>query len=405
MGRGDGRFFMRGSRWWIQYSFRGEQQREPARVLDRKLGRLRPAKDEKEAKRALEARRTEKAGGRFIGLQAERVTVNELLDAYVSHQRSAEIRSLDKLLFHIKPIRAYFGAWRASEVTTFAVESYQQGRREAGRAAATIRRELECLRGAFNYAAEQAPPRYPKHLVPTIPMPPVDNVRTGYFERADIEALLQHVSDPDLTDFIEWSFRTGMRRGEISKLTWEMLDRSGSMWVLRIPGTITKNKAGRSFGFDGAARAIIERRLKSRRLDCPLVFHRAGGPVGHFYGPWKTALKAANLPPGLIFHDLRRSAVRTLIRSGVDPSVAMKVSGHKTRSMLDRYNIIEETETAAALAKADAYLSTQPTTRPVVALTANQGSGRSGETRGQFGDNRSLTSDAAWCRRWDLNPH
>ena len=89
---------------------------------------------------------------------------------------------------------------------------------------------------------------------------------------------------------------------------------------------------------------------------------------------WNKALKDAKLPEGRLFHDLRRSAVRTLIRSGVDPSIAMKVSGHRSRSMLDRYNIIAEDETAAAFATADAYLSTQPATRNV--------------EEGQFGDNR-----------------
>jgi hypothetical protein len=69
------------------------------------------------------------------------------------------------------------------------------------------------------------------------------------------------------------------------------------------------------------------------------------------------ALQKAGLPAGRLFHDLRRSAVRTLIRAGVDETTAMKVSGHKTRSMLLRYNIVTERETADALLRADAYLS------------------------------------------------
>ena len=66
---------------------------------------------------------------------------------------------------------------------------------------------------------------------------------------------------------------------------------------------------------------------------------------------------------GAFFLDLRRSAVRTLIRAGVDESTAMKVPGHKTRAMLARYNIVTERETADALLRADAFLSTQPRTR------------------------------------------
>src|SRR5437899_2625676 len=93
---------------------------------------------------------------------------------------------------------------------------------------------------------------------------------------------------------------------------------------------------------------------------------------------WRNALRAARLPQGLLFHDLRRSAVRTLIRAGVDETTTMKVSGHKTRSMLLRYNIVTERETADALLRADAFLSNQPRERNV--------------EEGQFGDSRQSVS-------------
>ena len=158
-----------------------------------------------------------------------------------------------------------------------------------------------------------------------------------------------------------------MRKGEIARLTWDMLDRSGSPWVLRIPAAITKNRTGRTLGLEGEVRAIIERRLRVRRFDSPLIFHRVLQGQARD-SPSRTSgtsggmpSRPAGLPSGRLFHDLRRSAVRTLIRAGVDETTAMKVSGHKTRSMLLRYNIVTERETADALLRADAYLSTQPT--------------------------------------------
>jgi len=104
-----------------------------------------------------------------------------------------------------------------------------------------------------------------------------------------------------------------MRKGEIARLTWDMLNRSGTPWVLRIPAAITKNRIGRTLGLEGEVRAIIERRLRLRRFDCPLVVHRVckgkpGPPITDFWDAWRNALQVAGLPAGRLFHDLRRSA-------------------------------------------------------------------------------------------------
>jgi integrase len=138
----------------------------------------------------------------------------------------------------------------------------------------------------------------------------------------------------------------------------------------RLRAENAKTGEARTLMLVGDLAELIERhyqaRLFTRITGTPFVseyvFHRKGRPIEDFRGPWERACETARVP-GLLFHVLRRSAVRNMDRAGVSRHVAMKISGHKTEAVYQRYNIVNEADLRAAAEKTQMYLDTLPTKR------------------------------------------
>jgi integrase len=171
------------------------------------------------------------------------------------------------------------------------------------------------------------------------------------------------------------------RETEIASLQRADVDLQGR--IIRLRREHSKNRQPRRLALEGELWAIVQRRLQVGETITangvtvnPLVFHRAdGSPVGDIRKAWASACKAAGIPereitkgekvhrlPGKLFHGLRRTCARNLIRAGVSESVAMQVTGHRTRSMFSRYNISTEADLRDAVKKAETYVQSLPAT-------------------------------------------
>lgn len=185
----------------------------------------------------------------------------------------------------------------------------------------------------------------------------MSNTRAGFFEEDQFRAVLGHLPD-EIQPVVTLAYFTGWRiRSEVLPMQWRQVDLSAGTIRLE-PGT-TKNDEGRLFPFSmhpelvelfkERRRYTNELQTKKERL-ISFEFHRNGRPIKDFRKAWADACQAAGVP-GMIPHDLRRTAVRNLERAGVSRSAAMKLTGHKTESVYRRYAIVSEGDLAEGVRK------------------------------------------------------
>ena len=201
-----------------------------------------------------------------------------------------------------------------------------------------------------------------------------NNVRTGFFEHGEFVAFRGELPD-DLQPVATFAYYTGWRKQNILDLMWSQVDLKALTARLH-PGT-TKNDAGQMVILDGELLEVIQKQWERRKvaeipgqsptLLCPYVFHRNGKRIRDFRKAWNKAREATGLATKIL-HDFRRTAVRDMVRAGVNERVAMMISGHKTRSVFDRYNIVGEDDLREAARRHSEHVQNQDKTTNVVGL-------------------------------------
>ena len=334
-----GTVYRRGRIWWIKYYRHGKPFRESTKSL-----RV------SDARRLLRRREGEIATGH--ALAKERLSFEELAEDFLDDYRANNRKSLRwaerRLQQHLTP---FFGGLQAIDITTDVVRGYVVSRRQEGASNGSINRELAALKRILNLAARTTPPKLAR--VPHIRMLRESNVRTGFFEHSDYCALRRELPSY-LRPVLIFGYYTGARLGEVLSLKWCQVD-LGHAIVHLDPGT-TKNDQPRTIPLTQQVLKALRAIHRAKNQNSERVFTRRGKPIRTFYVAWKSACERAGIGQKL-FHDLRRTAVRNMVRAGVPERVAMVISGHKTRSIFDRYNIVSERDLQLASRRLEAHLT------------------------------------------------
>jgi integrase len=346
------------STYFINYTYRGKRIRE-------KTGKT----SAKEAYEILLQRRQETRTGRLIGPKAERVSLETLeqlvVDNYASRGRRTPAMVIRR---RFAPLRAFFVGAKPLHITSADLDAYivhRQGcvsRRGTPVSMGTIHNELANLQRGYTIAVRSKllpeAPRFPKMAE--------ENARKVFIDRSALSLLLEHLPE-DVRPIFEVALLTGWRKEAILSRQRSHVDFK-RRW-LRLDSAWSKNGKPVTVYLNRPLRAVLVlQERKARQLErqtgriIPWLFFyyrdgkvmKAGDQVKDMDGSFRAAREKAGIPH-VHFHDLRRGAIRTMRRAGLSEHEIMETVGLRTRSVFDRYDIIDEERKRETGARLEAY--------------------------------------------------
>jgi integrase len=360
--RGSGYLYRHGSTWWVQYFVRGKRVRENTH-------RTRRA----EASDYLKSRLGREAEGAPLPPKLDQILYTEVAADLRLHYKTTGRREAKDVEKRLRPLDGFFKEKRVAEIDEALIDRYVEERqasttkRGGPPASGTINRELSVLGTMLRLAERRQKLLHRPPITLLKEAPP----RAGFFERERYEAVRRHLR-PDLQLICDLGYTYGFRvRDEVLTLQRTQVDLAEGS--IRLNVGATKSGDGRVIYLTSELRAALTAHLA--RVDdlgrtigriIPDVFphftdglrnpktgqphYRAGDRIKTFRRAWRTACRNAGCD-GMLLHDLRRTAARDLVNVGVPERVAMTITGHKTRSVFDRYHIVSPGDLKAATAR------------------------------------------------------
>jgi integrase len=346
---GIGRKFRRGKIWWVAvYDGSGNEIRRSTKSTE-----------EHDADDLLGQLLRERSRGELVAINSKAaLTIGDLLDQYLQRRSKLAPGTLKTYEYQAELLKQTFGMLPPAKLTTDMLSDYRDeratqfiehfvGRDERKRlnrkvTQTSINRELGLLRSALRDMQKRRP-----NAVPALPYFPMEsekgNERQGFLTEPDFIEKLYPELPRHLKALSACALYGGGRKSEWLRVDWPEVD-FDAMLIRFIK---TKNKHPREVPIiPGLMLDSLLEALKWKNLawpDEPAVFVYDGHRLATVGDAWDKACTRAGFP-GLLFHDLRRSANKLMRDRGIPQNVRMYIMGHLTPSMDQRYGIVERAD-------------------------------------------------------------
>jgi len=328
-----------GKVYWIDYRVNGRRKRE------------RIGKSKQSAENRLRQVETQTAEGRYIEKDKNvSQTLDSIIHWYLELPEVKELSSFTRIRESLRNISRIMGKETVvKHITLAGIQNYrksrgqEESRKYPGRkiTIASMNREVTTIKTVLNRAVTYE--KISSNPIKDAPILKEDNVRERVLSDQEFEKLLA-ASPEHIKPVLIVAFYEPMRFEEIILLEWEEIDLKSNPGFIRLVAKRTKGKKeGRLIPLHPRVRKTLEK-LPSR-FTRSRVFQHKGKSFDTFRKSFKKAKEDAGIDD-FLFHDFRHCAITNLRRAGNDIPTIMKISGHKTLSMFQRYNLVDESDVA-----------------------------------------------------------